>query len=169
MCFVTHGRSHPRSSAPARGSGWCFWSQPPPPLFQGAKMIRGCRGQGLHLGAPHGHAAAFSPVHGFSPGAGRQMSVGDVLCNSSRRPLFNGAMGQMGLFPLHSWPPCSIAPLLAPRPTAPSTRTSSPTGPRRRTKLCCRRCWPPMTSSCLTGVRLWDECTRRRVWGGGSG
>ena len=26
----------------------------PPPPFQGAKMSKGCRGQGLHLGAPHG-------------------------------------------------------------------------------------------------------------------
>ena len=25
----------------------------PPPPFQGAKMFRGCRCQGLHLGAPH--------------------------------------------------------------------------------------------------------------------
>ena len=27
---------------------------PPPPPLQGAKMFRGCQGQGLHLGAPHG-------------------------------------------------------------------------------------------------------------------
>ena len=29
-----------------------FWSRPPPPPpFQGAKMFKGCRGQGLHLGS----------------------------------------------------------------------------------------------------------------------
>ena len=37
---------------------------PPPPPFQGAQMFRGCRGQGLHLDAPHGavSAQAAQPV-----------------------------------------------------------------------------------------------------------
>ena len=34
-----------------------FWSQPPPRPLQGAKMFKGDRGQGLHLGAPHGWEA----------------------------------------------------------------------------------------------------------------
>ena len=36
---------------------WRDGAQPPHPPFQGAKMFKGCRGQGLHLGAPHACAA----------------------------------------------------------------------------------------------------------------
>ena len=41
---------------------------PPPHPLQGVKMFRWCRGQGLHLGSPHGMTSGLDALYKHRPG-----------------------------------------------------------------------------------------------------